>query len=426
MANEFIARNGVISRGNVVVTGSLTTSGSLTATGTITATTLVVQTVTSSISSITGSTNFGSLSSNTHTFTGSILTSGSTAYFAGNVGIGTSSPNQSLSIAYSDGGAQTTIYNTSTGHSVFANNTADKDINYQVSGAGSHYFRTAGIDILSILSTGHLKLTSTSGGGTNLDMYLTENDGLYINSNEGATSRAIYLQTGGTTRATISSTGISAAIYTATDRFIISANAGYRVNNNTDGVLGYMLRSGVWKGDSENNLGFATDGAYGISFFTNGSTTHRMLIYYDGYIALNSVVYGTTTSGTVRTLYIGNSNYLIGGISSIRASKKNIENVSNVDWLYQLNPVTFNYRKQDKNKNYTEEVYNELNYGLIAEDTQPIADFLINYNDKEDGTKEMIGIEYPRLITPMLKAIQEQNALITDLRTEIEELKARI
>jgi len=77
MPGEFIARQGLISRGNVVVTGSLTTSGSLTTTGTITATTLVVQTITSSISSITGSTNFGSLSTNTHTFTGSMLVTGS-------------------------------------------------------------------------------------------------------------------------------------------------------------------------------------------------------------------------------------------------------------------------------------------------------------------------------------------------------------
>jgi hypothetical protein len=73
----------MISKGNVVVTGSLTTSGSLTTTGTITATTLVVQTITSSISSITGSTNFGSLSSNTHTFTGSINASGSATFTSG-------------------------------------------------------------------------------------------------------------------------------------------------------------------------------------------------------------------------------------------------------------------------------------------------------------------------------------------------------
>ena len=77
MPGEFIARQGLISRGNVVVTGSLTTSGSLTTTGTITAPTLVVQTITSSISSITGSTNFGSLAANTHSFTGSVGISGS-------------------------------------------------------------------------------------------------------------------------------------------------------------------------------------------------------------------------------------------------------------------------------------------------------------------------------------------------------------
>ena len=71
----------------ISLSGSLNLSGSLTTTGTITATTLVVQTITSSISSITGSTNFGSLAANTHTFTGSMFVSGS------NVLIGTPTSN---------------------------------------------------------------------------------------------------------------------------------------------------------------------------------------------------------------------------------------------------------------------------------------------------------------------------------------------
>jgi hypothetical protein len=66
---------------------------------------------------------------------------------------------------------------------------------------------TAGSERLRITSDGKLKLTSTSGGGTNLDMYLLENDGLYINSNEGATARGIYFQTGGTEKMRISSAG---------------------------------------------------------------------------------------------------------------------------------------------------------------------------------------------------------------------------
>jgi hypothetical protein len=76
----------------ISLSGSLNLSGSLTTTGTITATTLVVQTITSSISSITGSTNFGSLSSNTHVFTGSMYVTGAFYVTTGSVGIGTISP----------------------------------------------------------------------------------------------------------------------------------------------------------------------------------------------------------------------------------------------------------------------------------------------------------------------------------------------
>jgi len=63
--------------GSNVFSGSQTISGSLTATGTITAQTLVVQTITSSVDFVTGSARFGTLSSNTHEFTGSVSISGS-------------------------------------------------------------------------------------------------------------------------------------------------------------------------------------------------------------------------------------------------------------------------------------------------------------------------------------------------------------
>ena len=62
MPYEFIARNGLIAQNDSIITGSLTV------TGTITATTLVAQTITSSTSWITGSTKFGSITSNTHQF----------------------------------------------------------------------------------------------------------------------------------------------------------------------------------------------------------------------------------------------------------------------------------------------------------------------------------------------------------------------
>jgi hypothetical protein len=58
-------------------TGSAEISGSLTVTGNITAQTLVVQTITSSVDFVTGSSRFGSLSSNNHQFTGSVNITGS-------------------------------------------------------------------------------------------------------------------------------------------------------------------------------------------------------------------------------------------------------------------------------------------------------------------------------------------------------------
>ena len=83
---------------NPTVSGSLQVTGSLTTTGTLTAQTLVVQTITSSVDFVTGSSVNGSLSSNIHQFTGSVLMSGSltgtSATFSGNVGVG-ANPNQS-------------------------------------------------------------------------------------------------------------------------------------------------------------------------------------------------------------------------------------------------------------------------------------------------------------------------------------------
>jgi hypothetical protein len=68
---------GFASTGSNQFNGNQSISGSITSNGTITAQTLVVQTITSSIEFVTGSTKNGSLAANTHQFTGSVLMSGS-------------------------------------------------------------------------------------------------------------------------------------------------------------------------------------------------------------------------------------------------------------------------------------------------------------------------------------------------------------
>jgi hypothetical protein len=65
--------------GSADISGSLSVNGNITSTGTLTAQTLIVQTITSSVDFVTGSTHFGSIIDNTHQFTGSVTISGSLA-----------------------------------------------------------------------------------------------------------------------------------------------------------------------------------------------------------------------------------------------------------------------------------------------------------------------------------------------------------
>jgi hypothetical protein len=79
------------SASNAVSAATASFANTLTVAGNLTAQTLVVQTITSSVDFVTGSTRFGTIAANTHVFTGSVLTSGS-------IGIGTSSPTKALEI----------------------------------------------------------------------------------------------------------------------------------------------------------------------------------------------------------------------------------------------------------------------------------------------------------------------------------------
>ena len=71
------------SASNAVSAATASFANNLTVAGTLTAQTLVVQTITSSVDFVTGSTRFGSTGSNTHVFTGSVLMTGSLAVGSG-------------------------------------------------------------------------------------------------------------------------------------------------------------------------------------------------------------------------------------------------------------------------------------------------------------------------------------------------------
>ncbi|MCB2195354.1 MAG: tail fiber domain-containing protein [Bacteroidetes bacterium] len=122
-------------------------------------------------------------------------------------------------------------------------------------------------------------------------------------------------------------------------------------------------------------------------------------------------VYNDAISGTYRDLYIKDDGQ-IGYVSSSKRYKKDINDIVDVSWLYNLRPVNFVYKADDTN---TKE------YGLIAEEVEQVNKLLVSYNDK--GVVETVN--YSKLITPILKAVQEQKEIISNQQYQIDDLKSK-
>ena len=133
----------------------------------------------------------------------------------------------------------------------------------------------------------------------------------------------------------------------------------------------------------------------------------------------------STNGSSMNDVQIESDGTLCAGNTSIRASKKNIVSQTDVSWLYDLNPVTFNYRKKlvhptTGEHTYLEEVESETAYGLIAEEVETVKkDFCFYHDDK------LAGVYYKQLITPLLKAIQDQKKELDTLKTKVAALEAK-
>jgi hypothetical protein len=94
------------SASNAVSAQTASFANTLTVAGNLTAQTLVVQTITSSVDFVTGSTRFGSILDNTHVFSGSVTMNPGGLFVSGSglVGIGTTSPTNKLNVLVDGGG----------------------------------------------------------------------------------------------------------------------------------------------------------------------------------------------------------------------------------------------------------------------------------------------------------------------------------
>lgn len=262
-----IISGSLILTGSAAFTGSLTLSGSMNTVGTITATTLVVQTITSSISSITGSTSFGSSSISNHNFTGSLIVSG--AMFvssSGNVGIGTLVPTNKLDVVNAGVNAirvQNTL-NTSDAY-LIAQNTLGSTF-FGINATGGYIYNLATLPILFYTSgSERMRITATGSVGI------------------GTTSPSYTLSFGGDAATTI---GMNQSILGTSPALTLRGADSTTGTNNEGGPI--FISSGLGTGNgATSNIIFST-GAPGGSGATRQTLTERMRITAAGNVGIGT------------------------------------------------------------------------------------------------------------------------------------------
>ena len=145
--------------------------------------------------------------------------------------------------------------------------------------------------------------------------------------------------------------------------------------------------------------------------------TERFKISQDNGKITAAGVYNNTVGATNRDVFV-DSGGLIGYVSSIRESKTDIVTLDDVSWLSALSPVSYRYRKRNADGTYSDEADGVTDYGLIAEDVEAVRPELCFYDDVE-GEPQLRGVTYSKLITPMLRYIQQLEQRIAALEERL-------
>ena len=202
----------------------------------------------------------------------------------------------------------------------------------------------------------------------------------------------------------------------------MQANDDWTVVDSTSVGTGITRRLRLDTGGAE-RLTVAADGAVSINNYSSANSDYSLTVAANGRTyslqADNKVkfndTYGNGVGATNRTLYIDNGGE-IGGLSSTRESKTNITAIDDTDWLFALEPVSYNRRERDANGVYTEQYNPTTEFGLIADDVVNVRPELCIIVDGK-----VSGISYEQLISPMLKEIQKLRAEVNALKEQVNE-----
>jgi hypothetical protein len=164
------------------------------------------------------------------------------------------------------------------------------------------------------------------------------------------------------------------------------------------------------------NANFADGSTYvnGNAFINNSSGTSQYNVRFDGYSDQLFVVWsnGNTQSNSIYYAYGGTA----WVNSSDEALKDIIEPITNaVDKVSQLRSVIGKYKTEEEGARHP---------FLIAQDVQKVLPEAVYLNkSRVEGEPDTLGVGYTDVIPLLVAAIQEQQAIINDLKARIESLE---
>ena len=217
-------------------------------------------------------------------------------------------------------------------------------------------------------------------------------------------------------------------IGTATPNNLLQVNAGSggsayaQFTRSGSGGTGGGSGDGLIIGVSNSNEGIIDfQENADLRFYVNG--TENMRIENNGGITIleDVVINPIQTDASAANMYIDGIGLVKKSTASSARYKTNISDWqgSGLSTIKALKPRIFNYKS---------DYYSQPNrdfLGLIAEEVQKISPLLVDYK-LDDPTKEVENVRYANIVVPLIKAIQEQQAMIEAQAKAIEELKKAV
>jgi hypothetical protein len=262
-----------------------------------------------------------------------------------------------------------------------------------------NYFGTQS-DVMSLTRDGNVGIGTTSpswllqleknSSGTSGGSY----PALSINNPNAAGYSAMYLFYGSTNAGGLEfSNANSNLTVNSVGGMIFSTNAYAERMRITSGGQIAMNQSTTYGAETLEITGLISGSAqYGILMSGNPAsyTNYAMRFHYTGVAVVGSITFNTTS-----TAYNTSSDYRL---------KQDLKDFSGLDLVSKLKAYDYEW-KADKTRSY----------GVIAHELQSVINYAVT--GVKDG-KEMQGVDYSKIVPVLIKAIQEQQAQIEQLKNK--------